>query len=100
MKKQEDFKTIQEIRDAIDEIDFRILELFGDRHRCVEGIVNFKADKADVVAEERQKEMLALRQKWAVDFGLNPEMIENIFKTIIKYNIKKQLSLLESQKEI
>jgi len=96
MKDPEDFKTIQEIRDAIDEIDFRILELFGDRNHCVKGIVNFKTDKAGVVAKKRQKELLALRRKWAVDFNLDPDMIENIFKMIIKSNIKKQLIMLEN----
>lgn len=95
MKDPKDFKNIQEIRDSIDEIDFRILKLFGDRNRCVEEIVNFKTDKAGVIAKKRQGELLALRRKWAEDFNLNPDLFEKIFKMLINSNIQKELEMLE-----
>jgi chorismate mutase len=95
MKGPKDFKNIQEIRDSIDEIDFRILKLFGDRNRCVEEIVNFKKDKAGVIAKKRQVELLALRRKWAEDFNLNPDLFEKIFKMLIKNNIQKEMEMLE-----
>ena len=100
MKDPKDFKNIQEIRDSIDEIDFHILKLFGDRNRCVEEIVNFKTDKAGVIAKERQGELLALRRKWAEEFNLNPDLFEKIFKILIKSNIQKQLEILEQQEKI
>jgi len=95
MKDPKDFKNIQEIRDSIDEIDFHILKLFGDRNRCVEEIVRFKTDKEGVIAKKRQVELLALRRKWAEDFNLNPDLFENIFKMLINTNIQKELEILE-----
>ena len=98
MNDPKDFKNIQEIRDSIDEIDFSILKLFGDRNRCVEEIVCFKTDKAEVIAKKRQKELLALRRKWAKDFSLNPDLFEKIFKMLINNNIQKELEILERHK--
>ena len=97
MKDPKDLKNIQEIRDSIDEIDFQILKLFGDRNRCVEEIVKFKKDKEGVIAKQRQAELLKLRRKWASDFNLNPELIEKIFKMLINNNIQKELEILERQ---
>lgn len=97
MKDPKDFKDIQEIRDSIDEIDFQILKLFSDRNRCVEEIINYKTEKAEVIAKKRQEELLELRRKWAEDFELNPDLFEKIFKMLIKSNIQKELKMLEQQ---
>lgn len=98
MKDPKDFKNIQEIRDSIDEIDFNILKLFGDRNRLVEEIINYKTDKASVIAKSRQIELLELRRKWAKEFNLNPNLFEKIFKILIESNIQKELGILKKQK--
>lgn len=98
MEDSKDFKNIQEIRDSIDEIDFRILELFGARNRLVKEIVKYKTNAKDVVAKERLAELFASRRKWAVDFNLNPDLFEKIFKMLIDSNIQMELEILEQQK--
>ncbi len=98
MKGPKDHNNLQEIRKCIDELDFQILKLFGDRNRYVEEIVKYKTDKKEVIAKTRQKELLALRRKWAKEFNLNPDLFEKIFKMLIHKNIQKELELLD-QKE-
>ena len=95
MKEQEDFKNIQEIRDAIDKIDYQIIKLFGDRNQCVKEIINFKTDKEGVIAIKRQEELLGLRRKWAEELNLEPDLFEKIFRILINSNIKKQMGMLE-----
>lgn len=95
MEGLKDFKSIQEIRDSIDEIDYQIIKLFGDRNRCAEQIINFKKDKAGVIAIKRQEELLRSRRKWAEEFDLEPDFFEKIFKMLIDRNIEKQLEMLE-----
>ena len=97
MKDHKDFKNIGEIRDCIDETDYNILKLFGERNRYVEEIIHFKSDKAEVIATKRQEEMLALRRKWAEEFNLNPDLFEKIFKILIDSNIQKQMKILEQK---
>jgi chorismate mutase len=97
MKDPKGFKDIQEIRDEIDKIDHNILKLLGDRNRCVEEIIHFKKDKNQVVAKTRQKELFALRGKWAKEFNLDPDLIEKIYKVLIDHNIRKQMEILEQK---
>ena len=97
MKGTSGFKNIGEIRDHIDEIDLQIMKLFGERNRCVEEIVNFKTDIAGIVANERQKEVIALRRKWAENYKLDPDLYEKIYKMLIKSNIQKELRIFEEK---
>jgi len=91
-----DFRDIQEVRDYIDKIDYKILKLFSDRNRCVKEIVNFKNDRTEIIAKERQKELLALRRKWAEELNLDPALFENFYKRLIRSNIQKELRLFET----
>jgi len=100
MKDPKDFKDIKEIRDCIDEIDFQILKLFGDRSLCVNEIVNFKTNKAGVIAKKRQEELLILRRKWAEEFNLDPDLFEKIFKMLINSNIKRQMEVLQKNDNV
>ncbi|MBN1185317.1 MAG: chorismate mutase [Bacteroidales bacterium] len=95
MKDPKKLKDIDEIRNCIDELDFHILKLFGDRNLCVKEIVNFKTDREGVIAKERQESMLALRRKWAEEYDLDPDLYEKIFKILIDSNIRKQLEIIE-----
>jgi chorismate mutase len=99
MEKGEAASNIREIRDEIDNIDFQIISLLGERNSCVEKIVRFKTGKADVIAKKRQEEIIISRRALAERFGLNPDLIEKIYRILIKNNIQKELEILE-QKEI
>jgi isochorismate pyruvate lyase len=93
---QENRRGIEEIRDAIDGIDYQILELFSQRYAFVKEIVKFKTDEASVIAEGRQKEVIAKRREWATELGLNPDLFENIYWTLMRYNVQKELELLKN----
>ena len=96
MKNPESCKSIEEIREAIDGIDYQILKLFSERYEFVKEIVKFKTDEASVIAESRQKEVIEKRREWAVELGLNPDLFEDIFGTLMRYNIQKELEILKS----
>jgi chorismate mutase len=99
MEELKDFKNIQEIRDSIDKIDHRILELFGARNHLVKEIVKYKTDTKEVVAKERQAVLFASRRKWAEDLNLDPDLFEKIFKMLIDSNIHMELEMLEQKKK-
>ena len=96
MKNPENCMGIEEIRDAIDGIDYQIMKLYSDRYAFVKEIVKFKTDEASVIAENRQKEVIEKRREWAVELGLNPDLFEDIFWTLIRYNVQKELEMLKS----
>jgi len=90
----EDCKGIEEIRQAIDEIDCQILKLFSERYTFVKEVVKFKTDAVSVIAENRQKEVLAQRREWATELGLNPDLFENMYKMLMHHNIQQELKML------
>lgn len=90
-------KSIEEVREAIDGIDHQILKLFGQRYEFVKEIVKFKTDEESVIAEARQKEVIAKRREWAEELGLNPDLFEEIYWTLMRFNVKKELEILKSK---
>ena len=96
MKNPESCKNIEEIRDEVDGIDYQILKLFSERYEFVKAIVKFKTDEASVIAENRQKEVIEKRREWATELGLNPDLFEDIFWTLMRYNVEKELEILKN----
>lgn len=96
MKNPQSCKSIEEIREAIDGIDYQILKLFSQRYEFVKEIVKFKTDEASVIAENRQMEVIEKRREWAAELGLNPDLFEDMFWTLIRYNVQKELEILKN----
>ncbi len=96
MTNPENCKSIEEIREEIDGIDYQIVKLFGERYEYVKEIVKFKTDEASVIAESRQKEVIEKRREWATELGLNPDLFEEMFHTLIRYNVQKELEILKN----
>jgi isochorismate pyruvate lyase len=97
MRKPQECSTINEVRDCIDIIDKQIIELIGHRFQYVKEIVRFKSSPEEVEARKRYHEVLEARRSWAVSQGLDPNVIENIYKTLIQYFINEQMELLKQK---
>ena len=96
--KPQSCENIQEIRDAIDTIDQGILQLFVERLEYVKEIVKFKRpDEEGIIARDRKEEVLKLRKEWAKEGGLDPKLIEDIFRLVIDKNIEIQLEINNSK---
>lgn len=97
MKEAKDCRNIQEVRECIDEIDHQILAFFGKRLEYVKGIVKFKTDTDGIVARDRQLELLQKRREWAVEFELDPDLFEEMYKMLINWNVQKELEIFRKK---
>jgi chorismate mutase len=88
---------MEEIRNGIDEIDYQILQLFSQRYSFVKEIVKFKTDEESVIAETRQKEVIRQRREWAEKLDLNPDLFQEIYRILMKFNVNKELEILNNQ---
>ena len=95
MKLPQECETISDIRNEIDNLDQQIIEILGKRFMYVKEIVRFKSNEEDVIARKRYEEVLLKRREWAKIQNLDPETIENIYKTLIQYFIDEQMKLLK-----
>jgi isochorismate pyruvate lyase len=91
VKPPEDCTGIEDVREAIDELDRRIIRLIGQRARYVEEAAKFKTDETSVCAPERQRAMLEERRRWAKEENLIPEVIEKIYRDLVSYFVNREL---------
>lgn len=96
MKEPNDCLNMEEIRAAIDDIDYQILKLFAKRMEYVKAIVKFKSDPDGIVARERQLEVFRKRREWASAFDLDPDLYEQIYQTLINWNVKKEMEIFRN----
>lgn len=98
MKDPKSCITIDEVRQEIDRIDREIMELLAKRQDYVCEIIRFKKDEESIVAQGRQDQLYQQRRRWAEELQLSPEMIDEVFKTMVRHNIQKELELHKQSK--
>jgi isochorismate pyruvate lyase len=99
MKSPNNCQNIQEIRTEIDRIDRDIIQLLGNRFAYVKAAAKFKTDETSVKAPERFKAMLEQRRIWAEEEGLNPEVIEKLYRDLVNYFINEELQDWQRDRE-
>jgi len=95
MKKPEECRDIKEIRNAIDKIDKKIIDLLSDRFTYVKEVVKYKDNTIEgIIAEDRRKEVIKTRKEWAEKKGLDPYVIEKVYTILTEYFINEEIKLL------
>ena len=92
MVSPEDCNSLLDVRLEIDRLDEEIIERIGQRARYVQAAARFKTSEAHVAAPERQAAMLAVRRKWAEREGLDPGVIEDVYRRQVAYFIERELA--------
>jgi len=99
MKTPTECNSLDEIRDHIDAIDQEILQLLSDRFEYVKEVVKYKnPDKDSIIAKDRKDAVIQRRREWALHYGLDPDTIEKIYRTLIDYFIEEELKIIKSRK--
>ena len=97
MKPVQECKNIEDIREAIDELDRQIITLLGERFKYVKEIVKFKEKTKDsIIAHKRREAVIETRRKLAVENGLDPDVIENIYRSLISHFIEVELDIINN----
>lgn len=98
MKDAKSCSSIEEVRHAIDLIDRQVMELLAKRQEYVCEIIRFKKDEESIVAQGRQEQLYKQRRVWAQELSLSPDMIDEVYKTMVRHNIQKELELHKKAK--
>lgn len=91
MKHPAHCESIEDVREAIDALDREIVYTLARRARYVEVAAHFKTDEESVRAPERQRTMLATRRRWAEENGLDPGVVEDLYRTLISYFVGREM---------
>ena len=87
--------TLDELRAQIDDLDRRIITLLAERAAVVQQVGELKTSDSEIVAEERQQYVYQSRRAWAVDVGLDPDFVEDLYRLMVEHFIaqeRKQLA--------
>lgn len=85
-------ESLEKVRENIDGIDRNIVKLIAERSKYVAQAANFKKNSDDVKAPERVDKIINKVRALANDDGVNPDIIENIYRTMINSFINFELS--------
>jgi isochorismate pyruvate lyase len=91
MKTPDECTNKADIREAIDQIDHEIVALLGKRAAYVQAIVKFKNSPDEVRADERFRTVLQQRRQWAQEMGINPDMIEQMYRILVEHFIADEM---------
>lgn len=90
---------MDDIRAEIDRIDRAVVGLIGRRYQYVLAAAKFKTSATSVKAPERLTAMLARRREWAVEEGLNADMIEKLYADLVAHFIDEEMQRWKAERE-
>lgn len=92
-------KNIEEVRENIDRIDRKIVKLIAERSTYVAQAAKFKKTSDDVKAPQRVEKIISKVRGLASDNGVNPDIVENIYREMINSFINFELAEHKKLKE-
>ncbi len=84
--------TLEEVRSEIDMIDSQLVELISTRSHLVRQAAAFKNSVEEVKAKDRIDEVLQKSRHRAIELGINPNMISDLFKIMINEMVEMEIS--------
>lgn len=89
--------NITEVRTEIDSIDADIIKLLSARFGYVREVVKYKEKTTSgIEASDRRAAVINSRRKWAEEAGLNPDVIEDIYNSLIEYFIVEEKKIMRN----
>lgn len=86
--------SLDDARHEIDTIDQHIIQLMAHRHEYVKMVAQFKEDTLSAIqADDRRQQVLECRRQWAQEHGLDPDVIAQMWDTMIAYFIREELKI-------
>ena len=83
--------SLADIRAEIDRIDQQIIALIAERAAYVQAAARFKTSETAVRADDRYQAMLQRRRAWAQARSLDPDVIEQVYRTLVDHFIAQEL---------
>jgi tRNA-Thr(GGU) m(6)t(6)A37 methyltransferase TsaA len=89
--------NLEEARAHIDTIDAEVIRLLANRAGYVRQVAHFKKRSEDVPAPARYAQVMRQRREWAEAAGLNPEVIEGMYKLLVDNFIQEELEIIRQR---
>lgn len=82
--------ALAQLRAQIDQLDYELLQLLARRAQYVHQVGELKHTDEQIVALERQQEVIRTRRAWAQQLGLDPDFVEGLYLHMIHHFIEQE----------
>ena len=87
--------SLDHLRDQIDSIDKQLVDLLAERRRVVQQVIEVKAQHdLPTFHPAREENLISARRAQATQAGLDPDYIEDLFRTMLRHSRVGQLNTL------
>jgi len=86
--------NLANIREKIDLVDNEIMHLLTIRQHLVDEVARFKTGKSQIVDRQREEEIVSRVRELAAENNLDPAIVENIYRLIIRGSVLRQQELI------
>ena len=84
--------TLEEVRSEVDKIDDEIVSLIAKRSAYIHQAVKFKQSVEEVKAEKRVSEVMQRVRHKALEAGMSPNMITDIYSKMIDAMVESEIA--------
>ncbi len=89
--------TLEEVRTEIDTIDTKLVDLISERSHLIRQAANFKESVAEVKAEDRIEFILQRARQHAIEKGISPNLISELFTIMIDEMVETEIAELRNK---
>jgi chorismate mutase / prephenate dehydrogenase len=87
--------SLEQLRESIDALDRQLVELLGRRRQLVEQVVQVKQEHdLPTFHPAREENLISSRRAQAAAAGLDPDYVEDLFRTVLRHSRVGQLHTL------
>lgn len=97
--KQENCETMSELRVEIDTLDEMVVEMLALRKTYMDQAARIKQDRNQVRDDERVIDVIKKVSKHADKVGADPELISNLYRSMIEWSINYEFDRFDDIKE-
>lgn len=84
--------SLQEVRDEIDNLDDKLVDLLSERSHLIRQAASFKNSVDEVKAEDRIEYIMQRIRQRAIELGINPNMISELFTIMINDMVETEIA--------
>lgn len=91
-------ETLQDARQAIDNVDEEIVKLIAMRNDYIKQIAHFKTSVDEVKAEDRITDVISKVRQQAIELDLSPNLINDLYMRMIDGMVESEIAEFRNAK--
>ena len=92
--------SLEEVRDAIDLLDDQIVQVIAKRNSYIKQAASFKDTVDEVKSQERIDYVIQKARAKALEYNLSPNLIEDLFHTMIIEMVDTEIAEFRNAKDL